>query len=93
MKKSLAGWILLCILSTVTLSFGQIATTSLRGTINDPSGALVPGAKVTITDNASVNALSRVSDSSGSYVFAQIQPAKYTITVGATGFGEQSKTA
>lgn len=93
MKKSLAGWILLCILSTVTLSFGQIATTSLRGTIKDPSGALVPGAKVTITDPGSGTSLSRVADSSGSYVFAQIQPAKYTITVAAAGFGEQSKTA
>ena len=93
MKKSLAGWILLCILSTVNLSFGQIATTSLRGTVKDPSGALVPGAKVTITDNASGNSTSRVADSSGSYVFSQIQPSKYTIKVDAAGFGEQSKTA
>jgi len=91
--KSLAGWILLCILSTVTLSFGQVATTSLRGTIKDPSGALVPGAKVTITDNASGTSLSRVADTSGSYVFAQIPPAKYTIVVTAAGFGNQSKTA
>jgi hypothetical protein len=92
-KKSLSVWMLFCILSTVTLSFAQTATTSLRGTIKDPSGALVPGAKITITDNASGNSLSRVSDSSGSYVFAQIPPAKYAITVTATGFGEQSKTA
>jgi hypothetical protein len=92
-KKSLLGWILLCILSTVTLSFGQVATTSLRGTVKDPSGALVPGAKVTITDNASGNAISRVADSTGSYVFAQIPPAKYTISVSAAGFGAQTKTA
>lgn len=93
MKKSLAGWILLCILSTVTLSFGQVATTSLRGTIKDPSGALVPGAKVTITDKATGAALSAVADNTGNYVFSQIPPAKYTITVSATGFGDQSKIA
>jgi hypothetical protein len=92
-KKSLAGWILLCILSLVIPSFGQTATTSLRGTIKDPSGALVPGAKITIVDNSSGNSLSRVADSSGSYSFAQLQPAKYTITVTATGFGDQTKTA
>jgi hypothetical protein len=87
------GWILLCILSTAALSFGQLATTSLRGTIKDPSGALVPGARITISDNASGNSISRVADSAGSYLFAQIPPAKYTISVSATGFGNQTKTA
>lgn len=93
MKKSLAGWILLCILSTVSLSFGQLATTSLRGTIKDPSGALVPGAKITLTDRSNGKTVSAIADSAGQYVFAQIAPAKYTITVAAVGFGEQSKSA
>ncbi|MGA8740680.1 MAG: carboxypeptidase-like regulatory domain-containing protein, partial [Terracidiphilus sp.] len=93
MKRSLSGWILLCILSTVTLSFGQLATTSLRGTIKDPSGALVPGARVTITDKANGKTLSTVADSSGSYSFAQIMPSKYTIAATAKGFGNQTKSA
>ena len=93
MKKSLLGWILLCILSTATPLFGQSATTSLRGTIKDPSGALVPGAKITISDSATGTSISRVADSDGSYLFAQIAPAKYTILVTASGFGNQTKTA
>ncbi len=93
MKKSQAGWILLCILSIVTTAFGQLATTSLRGTIKDPSGALVPGAKITITDKATGKSLSAVADSSGSYSFAQIIPSKYTIVATASGFGTQTKTA
>ena len=52
MKRSLWGWVLFCILSTATLAFGQIATTSLRGVIKDPTGALVPGATITLTDNS-----------------------------------------
>jgi len=92
-KKSLAGWILLCILSTVTPVFGQIATTSLRGTIKDPSGALVPGAKITITDKATGKSVSTVADSSGAYSFVQIEPSKYTIVVTANGFGDQTKSA
>ena len=93
MKKSIAGWILLCILSTVSLSFAQIATTSLRGTIKDPSGALVPGAKVTITDRATAKAISVVADNAGQYNFAQIPPSRYDITVTANGFGSQTKSA
>ena len=86
MKKSLLGWILLCVLSTVAPSFGQLATTSLRGTIKDPSGALVPGAKITITDKATGKITSTVADSSGAYSFAQIAPSKYTIVANASGF-------
>ena len=93
MKKSLMGWILLCILSTATPLFSQLATTSLRGTIKDPSGALVPGAKVTITDKATGKSLSTVADSSGAYNFAQIMPSKYTIVVSMSGFGDQTKSA
>ena len=93
MKHSLKGWILFCILSTAALAFGQNANTSLRGIIKDPSGSLVPGVKVTLTDKANGQALSAVSNSAGEYVFAQVAPAKYTIVVSATGFGDQTKIA
>lgn len=93
MKLSRLGWILLCIFSAVTLSFGQTASTSLRGTIKDPTGALVPGANVTITNSATGARFSAVSDNSGNYIFPQIPPAKYAIKVSAQGFGERSKTA
>ncbi len=93
MKKSLGGWILLCILSAASLLFSQNATTSLRGVVKDPSGALLPGAKVTITDTATGQARATVADSAGVYQFVQIRPAKYTITVSATGFGNQTKSA
>jgi len=84
---------LCCILSIATLSFGQSATTSLRGVVKDPSGALVPGAEVTLLDKANGKTLSATANNAGLYGFAQIPPAKYTITVSAPGFGNQSKTA
>jgi hypothetical protein len=85
--------VLICILSTVTLAFGQNATTSLRGVIKDPSGALVPGATVTITDNATGKSISTTAGTSGIYVFPQINPSKYTIKVTSAGFGAQTKAA
>jgi len=84
---------LICILSPVVLAFGQSATTSLRGIIKDPSGALVPGAKIVLVDKAIGTTFSATANSAGLYTFAQIPPAKYIITASAAGFGEQSKTA
>src|ERR1700684_2321616 len=84
---------LCCILSFSILAFGQNANTSLRGTIKDPSGALIPGTKVTLVDSANGKTFSAVANSAGFYSFPQIPPASYTITVVANGFGQQSKSA
>jgi len=92
-KKSLKGWMLICILSIAPVAFGQNANTSLRGVVKDPNGALVPGAKITITNQANGQVLAAVSNSGGEYAFAQVSPAKYSLTVAALGFGEQTKTA
>jgi len=82
-----------CILSAVVAAIGQNATTSLRGVIKDPSGALVPGANVTLVNKANDQSLAAVANSAGLYSFPQIPPASYTITVSAAGFGNQSKKA
>jgi len=84
---------LICILAPVTLAFGQTATTSLRGTVKDSSGALIPGATISVTDNAAGRTLSTISNSTGLYEFPQIFPAKYSIKVSAAGFGDQTKLA
>jgi len=84
---------LLCILISCSIAFGQSATTSLRGVIKDPTGALVPGATVTIVDQSVGKTFTAKSTSAGSYLFPQIPPAKYLITVDASGFGAESKTA
>lgn len=71
----------------------QIATTSLRGVIKDPSGAVVPGATVTLTNGANGQTFTATADAAGEYTFASIPPARYTIKVAATGFGDQTKIA
>ena len=93
MKRSQLGAMLLCILISCSFGFGQSATTSLRGVVKDPSGALVPGATVTITDKSVDKTLTTVTNTAGSYQFPQIAPASYLITVSAQGLGSQSKTA
>jgi Carboxypeptidase regulatory-like domain len=92
-KRSLWGWVFFCTLSAATLVFGQNATTSLRGVVKDPSGALLPGATITLTDNATGKSISSNTNAAGFYEFPQIFPAKYTIRVTASGFGDQTKIA
>jgi len=92
-KKSLWGWMLFCILSVTTLASAQNATTSLRGTVKDSTGALVPGAAVTLTDTANGAVYKATSTSSGTYLFPVISPSHYSIAVTVSGFAEQTKTA
>jgi hypothetical protein len=73
--------------------FAQTATTSLRGTIKDPTGAVVSGATITLIDKAAGQKHVATSKNSGEYQLVQIPPAKYTITVTAPGFGSQTKSA
>ena len=84
---AVAALVLLLVLPGSLLA--QIATTSLRGVVKDPSGALVPGAKITITNNATGQSLTATSNGAGEYSFTQIAPARYMIDVTAAGFGEQ----
>ncbi len=76
-----------------TAAIAQNATTSLRGEVKDPSGAVVPGATITLLNSASGQTITATSGSGGEYQLQQIQPATYTITVEAKGFGSQTKNA
>ncbi len=89
--RSLA--VLFLLVAFAATSFSQNATTSLRGTVKDSSGAVVPGAQIDISNSATGLKYTTTSTASGDYTFVQIPPAVYTIVVSATGFGNQTKTA
>ncbi len=93
MKRSHWGAMLSCILIFCSFAFAQTATTSLRGVVKDPSGALVPNATVTALDKSVDKTFTATTNASGAYEFPQIAPAKYLLTVTAQGLGTQSKTA
>jgi hypothetical protein len=92
-KNNLWKFAVSCILSSAILASSQTATTSLRGVIKDPSGALVPSATITLANKTNGSTLTSTSDSIGFYIFPQIPPARYSITVSASGFSDQTKTA
>jgi Carboxypeptidase regulatory-like domain/TonB dependent receptor len=66
-------------------AWGQ-ATTSLRGTITDPSGAAVAGASVTITSAESKVERTASTGPGGEYQFLFLAPGTYTLKASASGF-------
>jgi len=75
------------------LAWSQTGLTSLRGTVTDPSGALLSGATVVLEEATTGFHTSLSTDQNGAYEFPQILPGKYTITVTKAGFGKQTKAA
>ncbi|MGH9847195.1 MAG: carboxypeptidase-like regulatory domain-containing protein [Blastocatellia bacterium] len=68
-------------------ALAQEGTSTLRGTVADTSGAVVPGATVSIANQATgLNRRSVATDSSGDYVFTSLVPGVYRLTIEATGF-------
>jgi hypothetical protein len=61
-------------------------TGSLTGTIKDPSGAVVPGAKITAINIATAQSRTALSGNDGSFRIVLLPPGKYKVTVGMDGF-------
>jgi hypothetical protein len=67
-------------------SLAQIDTGGITGTVTDPSGAVVPRATITLTNNATGTTLSTQSTSTGTYSLSAIRPGSYTLRGEAPGF-------
>ncbi len=70
-------------------SFAQGTRGTIKGTVTDPSGAIIPNATVRLID-AVKGAEVRVvqSNDSGVYQFLEIEPSIYNVVISATGFSE-----
>lgn len=91
MKKVLG--LVVILFTTFVMGYGQAISVnggSIQGTITDPSGAVVPGANVTITgtDTGSVKVLT--TDSAGFYSLGPLNPGKYNVTITLAGFKKLS---
>ena len=90
LSATLAAPLLAAAISTAPC---QVITASLRGTVVDPSGAIVPGAAVKAT-NTSTNVVTEAkSDENGRFVFASLAPGgPYTLSITAQGFKGEERT-
>jgi hypothetical protein len=68
------------------LLVAQTATSSLRGTITDPKGAVLQGATLTLSNTETGFLRTTKSGNDGAYQFLEVPPATYTLAVTVSGF-------
>jgi hypothetical protein len=92
-SKARCGLTILCFLvSFSTLTWAQGYTGSITGTVTDPSGAVIPNAQATLTDEEKGYTFTAQTDSAGRYLFRNLAPSTYRISVETQGFQTQEKT-
>src|SRR5262245_14069852 len=87
--KSFARLMLSALLGSlfaVSAAFAQENTGGIQGTVKDPTGAAIPGAKVTASSPALVRPLDAVTDKEGVYRFPKLPAGVYSITAIQAGF-------
>lgn len=73
-------------LAVAATTLAQNATTSLRGVVQDDSGAVIAGAKIELANPQTGLTATRTSGKNGTYSFQELAPGNYTVTVSAPGF-------
>lgn len=92
MLKQAYRYLCLVVFALAVIVHAQTNTTGLSGLVSDPSGAVIPGATVTIVVAATGFTKTDHTSAKGEYSFLQIPPGTYTITAQAPGFSQSVTT-
>ena len=84
---ALIGWmaVLLLLLFLGMPAHAQYRA-SLQGTVEDTTGAMVPGATITLVDKETNRTIGATSGDTGLFTFNELAPSTYTITISRDGF-------
>jgi len=82
-RKTLLLVLVLCFSS---IAEAQTHRGSVRGTITDPNGAVIPGATVKAVNTETNESRSTVSDADGSYAISSLAPGSYRVEIASPGF-------
>ena len=88
-QKNVLVWILILLSVPVfgnRAALAQLDTGGITGTVTDPAGAVVPGAKITLTNNGTAVSTVTNSTATGTYSLNAIRPGTYTLQAEAPGF-------
>jgi hypothetical protein len=91
-----SAWRRIGVLTLVLAGFAPVAfpqaSTSLRGTVSDQQGAVIPEAVVTLHNLDNAAARQTITSGSGEYAFPQLPPGNYELRVEKPGFSTLTKT-
>src|SRR5262245_15591194 len=85
-SRSLAAGMLVLVLSGSATSDAQGTTATLRGNVDDGSGALVQGATITLVNAGTRATRTAVSDDRGAFTFSSVFPGTYDVRCELSGF-------
>lgn len=83
--SAVPGLVVMLLLAAVC-GFAQTTNGRITGSIQDATGAVIPGASLTLVNNRTDAKAEMQTDAVGGFVFPALPPGVYTLTVGATGF-------
>jgi len=89
MKKVLLKSTFLCICLAIQ-AFSQSSNARVSGTVNDTTGAVLPGVEVTATNNATGVVATALTNDAGAYNFASLLPGTYAISASLPAFQTQT---
>src|SRR5205807_240516 len=92
-RFSLVAVTLLLLSTAYLLAQTTVGTGSIVGTVTDPSGAVVSGAKVTIANTSTGQTVDVTTNAAGAYNSGALAPGQYKVQVSAKGFSSLSTTA
>ncbi|HKD86337.1 MAG TPA: carboxypeptidase regulatory-like domain-containing protein [Terriglobales bacterium] len=84
--------LVLAVALTPSLMAQSLVSGDSTGTVTDPSGAVVSGAKVTLTSIANGATRTTTTNTNGAYRFALVPPGSYNVSVTAQGFSKADTT-
>ncbi len=84
--------LVLTLVAAATVAFGQGSSTSLQGTVTDPSGSAIAGAKIVLANNEAKIERTAETDARGEYRFLALPPGTYKLTVTSQGFAIHVQT-
>lgn len=80
--------VIVCILAAAALSAAQSGDGSLRGTVKDPQGLVLPGVTVTASAPSLIKPAIAVTDNTGYYRIINLPPGEYMLTAELPGFAK-----
>jgi hypothetical protein len=87
-RRYLWSFLVFCTLVTLLTNVARPQTTSgtITGTVTDQSGATVPTAKITLTNEATKDTRETTTGASGEFVFPALRPSTYSMAIETAGF-------